>query len=1245
MFHVIHRTPLGIISEADVEATTVWEAIEMLNIPVNTLPTVCLRDDAPVKREFWHTIDHDPSTELTFVTIPQGDALKNILSLVATIALVIVAPYATGFIAPLLGVTSTLGLQLLQAGIVLAGSFLISTFLSPSVNTPSSKNAAAASPTYSLTGQGNTARLFESIPKLYGTHLLYPDYASGPYSEFIDNQQYLNQLLCLGLGEYEIHEMRIEDTTFWNELDGFVGTFVGVQYEIIKPGDAVTLFHSQVISSAEVGGQDLILWGFKTDYVFNGTRITSKHAEDNQEKRFTQAVVGQEIEVVGGPYAGVYTITGVATDGTWLEVFGAAFANTTVDNIVVQRSPADAWVGPYVSNSADTVTNKIQIDYTIGNGLFYTSDDGSLTNNSVTVVAQAQTINSAGIAVGGWFDLGTHTYTAATQTPQRKTETYFLPDARYQVRVRRVDNENPSTRYRSSIAWNGLKAFIPNDNVYPDVTLLAIRMLATGQLTQSSSNKINTIQTAKLPVWNPVTRVWSDPIGTTSIAWAAADVLRNSTYGANFDSDYIDLDKLAELDNTWSSRVDTFNGVFDTTYSIWDALNMILKVGRTIPVMIGGKMTFVRDEHRVMPRCIFNPATMQRGSFQTQHILYDDESPDDIIVQFLDHRTWKQNEVDCKQVDSISAKPERMQIFGITHRDQAWREGMFMGAVNARRRVIATFTTEMEGRMMMRGDLIGVAHDLYEWGDFGEVQGFDLGTKTLWLSESPTFDSSNAYIRLRKRNGKAWGPVKIGPYVDNPFDDYKVTIDATDLAFVEASQGSIVDVFNLESDSVLTTYIIGEQTTDFKDFIIVSGDPTDELVNLTCIIEDPEVHLVDLGSPPPETYPYQPGGAGNRPIISFLAVTENTITDPNFPSLTFAWGADSNATSYRLEISYDNVNWQLMYAGPGTSFVGSVYAGVLYSRVLGINTQSGAWKYFTGTFGIGTATPLPPEVVNVGYSIAAGSLAISWSPSIRAQSYIVKVYAEGVTGSGIFNLTVLTTNQIGTSINYTSDAVLAAGGPWPTIKVGVTAVNSLGNSTEKVVTVSGITLNPVEGLAIQSGYNRSSFTIQWQPNPSANSYLVELVVDGVVKITYTSLSNTQSVYLNDMQAVGGPWRKFTVSVKANANALQSAATSIIVLAPTILPITGAGGSFSGTAVNLSWNQTSDNAVPKTRVWHNTVNNFSTATVINTQSKAAGASASYSHAVAAGSRNHYYFITAWDDVTPMESIPVTLTVTA
>src|SRR3546814_16264179 len=110
--------------------------------------------------------------------------------------------------------SGNLATAVVSSFIMTAGSALVSALVPlPPPNMPSfagsGGNLAQPSPTYSLQGQGNYARLAQPIPVVYGRHLVYPDLAATPYGEYQGNEQFLHQLHCIGLGEYDIDRKRV----------------------------------------------------------------------------------------------------------------------------------------------------------------------------------------------------------------------------------------------------------------------------------------------------------------------------------------------------------------------------------------------------------------------------------------------------------------------------------------------------------------------------------------------------------------------------------------------------------------------------------------------------------------------------------------------------------------------------------------------------------------------------------------------------------------------------------------------------------------------------------------------------------------------------------------------------------------------------------------------------------------------------------------------------------------------------
>lgn len=69
------------------------------------------------------------------------------------------------------------------------------------------------------------------------------------------------QLHCIGQGEYDVEQIRIEDT--------LISSFEEITYQIIPPCSPNTLFAEDVITSAEVAGQELLKDQITGPFVLN----------------------------------------------------------------------------------------------------------------------------------------------------------------------------------------------------------------------------------------------------------------------------------------------------------------------------------------------------------------------------------------------------------------------------------------------------------------------------------------------------------------------------------------------------------------------------------------------------------------------------------------------------------------------------------------------------------------------------------------------------------------------------------------------------------------------------------------------------------------------------------------------------------------------------------------------------------------------------------------------------------------
>ena len=496
----------------------------------------------------------------------------------------------------------------------------------------------------------------------------------------------------------------------------------------------------------------------------------------------------------------------------------------TSPEVAGQELLKDNTIGPFVLNPTESVIDKIEIDVACQRGLYYATDSGSLNTKSVQWRVQARKIDDEDNALGDWFTLGTETLSGNTVDGLYRTYSYSVAKGRYEVRATRLDEKDTSSRAGHELRWASAKGFIVSTPNYGNVTLLAIKMKATNNLSQRSSRMVNCIVTRKLPTWSP-SGGWTGRKATRSIAWAIADILK-ANYGAQLTDKSIDLEGLYRLDQTWSSRGDTFNGVFDSKLTVYDALSRVCKVGRSVPYIQGGIVRFVRDEPKTIPVALFGPRNIVKNSLTIQYIMPSEDTADSVCVQYFSDKTWKSSEITGTFAGSTSDKTATVELFGCTDKNQALREAVYMALANRYRRRIVSFSTELEGLIPSYGDLISITHDMPHWGTGGEVM--SVNGRTLTLSEPVEFtEGQNHYLALRTQTGELSGP-------------YRVTAGAIPTEVVLQSTPSI----EIETGTTAerTHFAFGTQDKWGTMARVIGIKPRSGKVEITAAVEDSRVH-------------------------------------------------------------------------------------------------------------------------------------------------------------------------------------------------------------------------------------------------------------------------------------------------------------------------------------------------------------------------------------------------------------------
>lgn len=818
--------------------------------PRTKCPVICQINGRWISRAAWSRRIVDGDTVI-FVTLPQGfgGGGSNPLKMVLMIALAVFAPeigaWAQGELflseSSLFGVfsNSMLGSIITGSATLLLNVLIPAPKLSAAAQASASNGLSAPSPTYSLNAQGNSARIGQPIPVIYGRHQVFPDFAAQPYVDYAGNEQFLYQLFCIGQGEYDIEAIRIEDTA--------ISSFPEITYEIVPPGGTVTLFPVSVTTSTEVSGQE-------------------------------------------------------------------ALTSTTL--------------GPFTANAAGSICNKLAIDVVMSRGLYYSNDSGGLSAVSVSWTVEARQIDDVDAPIGSWFTLGNESVSAATTTPQRQSYQYGVADGRYQVRLTRIDTKQTASRYGHELDWSGLRAYLPGTQTYGNVTMAAMRLRASNSLSMQASRKINFIVTRRLQSWNPSTGWSATTAPTRSIAWALADIAR-ADYGAGLADARIDLQGLYALDAVWTSRGDYLDGVFDTQSTIMEGLSQASRAGRAIPFIQGGIVHCVRDAAETIPVAMFSQRNIVKSSLKLDYIMPAEDTADAVEVTYFDAQVWRERTVRATLPSGTSLQPAKVALFGVTSRQQAWNEGMYVAACNRYRRRMLTFTTEMEGFIPMLGDLIAVQHDMPKWGQSGEIVAWVAGSKLATLSEPLDWSAGGSHVlAFRRRDGSIAGP-------------YAATAGADAYHVTLTGWNSGEPTPDVDSDRERSHWAFGPANEQYILCRVLALRPkSTETVELAAVVESDYVHTADTGTAPTATA-WQLPSKFTSPVIYGLTAS-SMPDDPD--RMVITWQPAAGADHYLIEQSNGDGAWTRIGDVSAASFSAiALYGPETIIRVAAVGLTRGPW--------------------------------------------------------------------------------------------------------------------------------------------------------------------------------------------------------------------------------------------------------------------------------------------------------------
>lgn len=888
-------------------------------------PIICVEvrngDAVPVLRKDWDRKIRRRGSKFFFITKPMGGGgggrggsaqIGGLIAMVALIAIAtLVAGPAGGALGSAIGLGTTGTAVLTKAiGLVLiaGGSYLISHFLGAKSG---GKDLGGKDPYYSALS-GNVARPREPIPEHFGKLKFNPDFAAKGWVEYENQQQRFYGLYTIGVGEYEIHEIGVADTPIWTAEDGLRAGFPKFQHEIAGPGEDITLFPSNVVTAAEVSGQ-----------------------------------------TIPDPYGSPLPGGGIKTDPDGSSAF-------SID-----------WMGPFIINPAGTVTNQIALDFVYPSGCYYQLKGDWLATGAWYKI-EYRLVDDQGVPTGdGSYTTLFDSYDLFLSTTQiRNTKKYSVSPGRVAVRVG-LTRTAVTTNGSTVLNWASAKAYLGGEEAKPNVTTLAVSLLADAQLSGYSQQQLYVIATRKLPVFDGTD--WETQ-ATQSFVWAAIYAWTNANAGGQSLSK-LDLSTFFAYSQSIPAKLQEFNYRFVSETTVTDMLKTMMAPALCTPVYTWDRLSLFRDEERTVPRMLITDGEIIRGSVQFRPFFQAEDEADGTIIEYLNAETWQLAEVASNDNVITLERPARISMPGITDTLQAGVVSRYMAASNIYRRIRMSLDVEAEGKILERGSLILVSTEMpLGYGETVIITDYNETTRELTFHKDVTWEAGeNHYLTIRNRKGRVFGPV----LVDRALADNAAIVDATDLAAVETAFSQTIEeaIERSEGEDGPTAGFSVAEPREFRgllDTITVGGG---NQFTLGLVLDAPEMYDIDtetvptLPTPPPLiTY----GGPGEIFGLFLGMIQEGSVL-----TVSAAWAPDERSYKYEADISFDDsASWQPAYTGYAAAFrLAGIPDADVTIRVRGVAIDSqgreivGPWAYEESV-----SPGISYNPIDIGYTIEVQDL-------------------------------------------------------------------------------------------------------------------------------------------------------------------------------------------------------------------------------------------------------------------------------
>lgn len=621
--------------------------------------------------------------------------------------------------------------------------------------------------------------------------------------------------------------------------------------------------------------------------------------------------------------------------------------------------------GPFPVTDAGVQTSKIQLDFSLPQGVYSTREKSS---GQLPATWSAKweyaPIDEDGNPTGPWQALHIEQHQASntpmSTDPLRYTVFKTVPMGRYSVRAQNTqpkDSGIPGVETVNTIMWDGLRAHLFNEPTRPDVTEIAIRVSAEALGNSMTFSDVWVETTSILPV-----RVGNSFVmqPTRKAVWCALDVLRNTVYGGGYATQTIDLATFEHYDTTLTEQ-DTFDGAIRGPVSVFEAASTVLGVIRAEPTLIGDTWSMTRDEPRQFGGHVITRRQIVKDTSGVDFDLDMSNGDSDVIGEYnVDGDPNRRAEVRAT-IGAVTNTPVRMQFFGVSDHKHAYRLAQWYAASAFYRRESRSFTTERFGRIFNRNDPARVESWFIDQTQAAGVE--NRAGLTLTLKEDFTLPAS-AHIVIRDEMGQVWGPVAVSAGAAAR----TIILDAGDVQTIEQFTGrTLASLFVKDRRRLPVTVLIGTLSEVNRPYIIRSAKPDGaDRAQVVAVYDAPEVWTV-LGEQVPPAPPIKQVLLDEADLAPVLPYVRAQVVQKS-TSLVLDWtvGRARGCNLYRVWMAYGTDGpWVRIHNGAATEGSKTVKFKEGDNSTLRIRAQAINTKGVPSEYQLTSATLFKPLISDV----------------------------------------------------------------------------------------------------------------------------------------------------------------------------------------------------------------------------------------------------------------------------------------